>query len=73
MRQKVQSNRGPVDFLEIEGSLSFLTLKASIGLGDSGLNASPKLGTYIPVPYLVVFQHHMPIFEICFELRCLQL
>ena len=29
-------------------------LKASIGVGERGLNTSPKLGTYIPLPYLVV-------------------
>lgn len=31
-----------------------LALKASIGLGEHGLNTSPKLGTYTPLPYLVV-------------------
>ena len=51
----------------------FPILKASIGLGEHGLNTSPKLGTYTPLPYLVVFQRRLPIFEIRFELRCFQL
>jgi len=29
-------------------------LKVSIGLGDSGLNSSPKLAAYTPSPYRVV-------------------
>lgn len=41
-------------FQETGKALGFSRLKVSIGLGDSGLNSSPKLAAYTPSPYRVV-------------------
>src|SRR3990167_6746771 len=47
-------------------------LKASIGLGEHELNISLALDAYTLLPYLVVFQRRLPLFESGLGLRCPQ-